>query len=819
MSFKDCLGSIKKAAGGVLSDDEVLEVLEEFDALSRAVAEERPWSSVQAELFNHAQRLAKEAREVELIKRRNDAINKRIAAENTAFLKRFAGGDPYRALIARDVGLLGFEQGGKLSVGAKSTALARRWMGSLINALEKHDLLDLMRRGAADLPIARELWELNREGGRPGVSGSKEALQAARVIHRLQEVMVGRLNRSGAFIKRLGGYIVRQSHDPGRIRREGFQAWYAETWPRVDEERTFGVPLSDDIRRDLYQKLYLDLASGRHLKPETDEDLLTAASFRGGMNLAKKRSAHRTIHFRSADDWWAYNARFGGGSMMELLQGSIVGNARDTALLETWGTNPEAMHRVFVEEIDEALKVAGKAQSDERKVLPPQIMFDVVSGAANRPASAALARWMVLARATQVWSKLGSVVISALGDAPIMSGELKRHGVPFLQRVTAPLTNLLERAVDQGERARLANMLMAYSDGVSSDVFGRFDMGDGRRLPGVVAWMNRAFWKATGAQFWTDSHRSGTARMIAVQMADHLSRPYAQAPESYRRLLGAYGIGEPDWPALKAAVEEVEGLRFVLPQKLGIDGEDAAARRAARRERDDLAARLETFLSDRMDAAVLQPGARTQAILLRGSRPGTPEGELFRAVAQFKSFPAEVLGRVWGERIMQSEYAGLAAIVLAMTAMGGVSTLVSDTLKGIAPPDFTDPEQAGQFVLRSFLRGGGAGILGDFVLGEHDRYGRTMVAQQAGPLLSQFDSAASLYAALIRGEDVAAKAFRMIYTNLPFVNLFYARTALDYLIVYQMQEYLNPGYLRRMERRKEKETGQKYMLAPSEVAG
>jgi hypothetical protein len=57
----------------------------------------------------------------------------------------------------------------------------------------------------------------------------------------------------------------------------------------------------------------------------------------------------------------------------------------------------------------------------------------------------------------------------------------------------------------------------------------------------------------------------------------------------------------------------------------------------------------------------------------------------------------------------------------------------------------------------------------------------------------------------------------MLISNTPFMNLFYTRIVLDYLILYQIQEALDPGSLRRMERRVEREQGQEFLLAPSEV--
>ena len=41
--------------------------------------------------------------------------------------------------------------------------------------------------------------------------------------------------------------------------------------------------------------------------------------------------------------------------------------------------------------------------------------------------------------------------------------------------------------------------------------------------------------------------------------------------------------------------------------------------------------------------------------------------------------------------------------------------------------------------------------------------------------------------------------------------------AADYLFLYELQESLNPGYLRRMERNMEKQTGSEWWLRPTEA--
>ena len=1004
MSLQDCLGEIRKAFDGALSDEAILEVLEEFDAVSRATAEQRPWANVQQELFGHAEKLAKQAREKILIERRNRSMNNRKEAALRAFLDDPAWAkDPNAGATAKVFGSLGFEaQGGKASVHRQGVALGRFWIGSLDNALTKADLMPALQRGVLDRQIAAEMWELGKRNGKPGRTGSKEALEAARIIHRLQETMVARLNRAGAFIKRMPGYIVRQTHDMRLIGRAGFDAWYKDVWPKVDEMRTFNRILADDEREAIYRRLFNEFAAGRH--PSALQDQAWQAFLPSGGNLAKRVSQHRELHFRSGEEWHAYHQKYGRGTILEAVASAAQGNARAVALMETFGTNPEATLRRFVEEADNRAAAIGAKTSEARNRFSPDTLWAIVSGEGNRPADTALARLGNAVRATQVASKLGSAVLSAyLSDPKLQANELARHGVPFLRRALIPWQNVIRMASESGEQRKLANMLQAYRDGMLSEVWGRYDTGDG--LPGVASWFAAKTMKWSGMNRWTTASKANIVATISHEMADRAGTAFDQLEPEYRKLLRSYGITADDWGRLGSAQITVEGVPYVVPHQLkigdflpqrpaqarprmppdqaladiaskrgreanrrrlgeldpleltpdlelraaieanprafdgvmahGIAGADAerqlakllsegidpnrrwntgdlgsatdataraagvgakveapyvliskpgrdmqadgidavivndtaktaigdlrrafpgvefltpaevgawkakpalgeptaADRRAARRARDELSTKLITFIDDRMAAALNEPGARTRAHLIGDSRPGTWRGEFWRAATLFKSFPVEMLNRVYGEKVSSGEYASLAGLFLTMTVLGAATNLVRDAARGIAPPDYAElsPKQGLQLFLRAAVTGGGLGLFGDFVLGEYNRFGGSMTASLAGPVLGQADKAAEIFAGVMRAPaaddpfdaatDVGAKAFKFLYSNLPFVNLWFARQTLDYFVLYNMQEWLNPGYLQRMERRREAETGQRFILAPSEVVG
>jgi hypothetical protein len=146
-------------------------------------------------------------------------------------------------------------------------------------------------------------------------------------------------------------------------------------------------------------------------------------------------------------------------------------------------------------------------------------------------------------------------------------------------------------------------------------------------------------------------------------------------------------------------------------------------------------------------------------------------------------------------------------------ALGYAAMSIKDLIKGREPRDPTDPKT----VIAAFAQGGGLGLYGDFLFGEYSRMGRTFTSSLAGPVLGNLDTLTDLWTRLRNGDDLAAQSFKALIDNTPFANLYWLRPLLDYSILFNIQESLNPGFLRRMERRVERENSQQFIFKPSEV--
>lgn len=242
--------------------------------------------------------------------------------------------------------------------------------------------------------------------------------------------------------------------------------------------------------------------------------------------------------------------------------------------------------------------------------------------------------------------------------------------------------------------------------------------------------------------------------------------------------------------------------------------------------REELSDRMYNFFSDRVGFAAIKPDAKTRAMMLQGTQPGTWLGSGLRLVTQFKSFPIAFLQKAlgasmygsgantMGQAIRSPKAMGdTAQLFLMSTVMGYMSMVAKDLVKGREPRDPTDPRT----MMAAIQQGGGMGIYGDFLFGESkSRTGGTLVSTLAGPTLSTLDDMTDIWRRIRNGDDAAAKAFSTALSVTPYMNVFYLRPVLDYMILNSLTEAMNPGALRRREALITQQNEQGWLMRPSQ---
>lgn len=831
-SYHDCIGVIQKAAGEWLTDGQAKQLLDEIDNIAQIKKASGQLEGINKLVLNDLDGATNALKESALIEKRNALINQKVRTNILAQVRKFAlPGDGVKALLAGQhvnvSGALG-------SIDATGQAITNKFLGQLINGLEKGNLLPIFNSGKFDKEIAIELWQLPH--GEPGITKVPEAKAIADLIHGIQNEVVYRQNRAGAFIKLMPGYIVRQAHDMFKIRADGFEKWAAAVLPKLDGEKTFGTMDPEQFLKEAFE----GFSTGMHykVKGESAADSMTYfLGFKGPSNLARKVSEERVLHFKGAESWHDYNEIYGKQNLREAVIGGIEHSAHNAALMEGLGTNPLAM-------LDDILKVLRSENKGDTKAFDSLKDYTIhnlymqLDGTARIPVYHKLAMMGSAVRIIQNVSKLGGAVLSSVTDIPFQAAALRLNGRGLLESYGGAFANLL-RGRGNAEQREIAHLVGVGFDGIIKDIASRFSAED--TPVGRMSKMQQKYFKLNLMNWWNDSHKTGVALTLSAHLAEQRGKTFADLPEMLKRSLGHYNIGAKDWELVKQTSYQAEdGHWYFTPDRIG-NIEDSrviehlginktqdpsVTSRVLRETKDAIETKFRTYLVDQINHAVPHPGAAEAALLTGPTQPGTVLGEALRFIMQFKSFPLTAVRKGLAPHLYQgtesswikslakgeADYTGLVHLMVGTTIFGYLAGMAKDTVQGVTPRDPKDPNTW----VKAMAQGGGLGIYGDFLFGEFNRYGHSALSTAMGPTAAQFEDVMKLYSRARDGDKVAGQTLRLALNNTPFGNLFYTKAAMDYMFLYQLQESVNPGYLSRMEGRIMKENKQSFYLPPTQ---
>lgn len=826
----DCIDYLKGKFSGV-SEEDIVSIMEEVKK-ERAALEKKIGSvdDLEQQLLQKLQGRVDNAIIAAQAQKRATALQLTKRLEAFDFVTQTFAGRETEGLSALLVGTNRIKAGARKSVDAAQTSLTGYYTGGLLADLQSlgNMHVKLLAKGAMDEDISRAMWSIDNSAAGE-FKGPKEAMDIAKVIHKWQEKARDDANRAGAWIGKEPGYIVRQSHDRERIESAGFQKWSEEIAPKLDWDRTGqGNLLTAEDRNKFLLEVYKNLTMGR-IREAGGSDLSSNFSQARIGSRAKKLSSERVLHFKSGEDWFAYNQKFGMRNLREAVVDGLSQSAHSTALMRILGPSPDSNFEQLQLMVERAMHNAGDAKGikklhNARNRLKNQLKE--VDGTLNYDAVPWLASVGRNLRALTSMAKLGGAVISGITDAPVFSSEMAYQGRGFFRSLVVGITDLTQGR-GTVEQRKILSQLGVFFEGMCGDITARFS---GDETPGAMTRMQNTFFRLNCLTWWTDSWRRVAGLMMAHDLALEKDLDWGGLTMERQRVLSLYDIGADEWAVYRQGkLRAADGRDYMTPEVVNDVSDDVISAYLSKKgvedisplrieeTRIDLEERLRTYFRDRINFAVLEPDAKTRSILRQGTSAGTVPGEALRFALQFKSFPIAYAQKVLGRQIYGMEGSSRGEAIRSFTRLIIMSTLfgygamtIKDLLKGKTPRNPADPRTW----VSAFIQGGGAGIFGDFLFGEYNRFGGSLAATLAGPAAGTLSDFANIYARVRDGDSVAQATLRFVMNNVPGNNLWYIRGPFDYLIGYELFELLNPGYFNRMKRRVERENEQTFWASP-----
>jgi hypothetical protein len=828
MALDRCIADIEKAAQGALSRADILEHLDDIERRFAKRARKSPLESKAQALKAIGEEMAQEAKIAAILEQRQRAIN--VLRKNER-LERYAATPDKKldVLDAMNVGSIKGFEGAADSVHSAGVALSGKLTQTMFGQLERGGLLKLFKDPDFEKQVFAEIWRIT-DPEKAADTGNKLAARAARIIAETTEAGRKLQNDAGAFIGQLPGYVMRQDHDMIRIRKAGLDGWKSDMVNWLDHDETF-----DGDADKFLNHVYDSLQTGKHEQLGGGDDWLMG--YKGPGNLAKKASQGRKLHFKGPEEAFAYHQKYGRGSLLESVNHDLERAAKNTALMRTWGTNPEAAFNADLDQIAAQARDAGDTKTSDkaRASYWRKAMFAQVNGTASMGGNPTVAAVGAFVRGWETLASLGSITASAITDIPVTAGTLRHSGMGYFEGALHQVRSLLEGRTTS-EANEILEHLGIMMDGTVGDYGARFGTLEGPR--GVMAKTTQGFFKWGGIRWWTDRMRAGVGLALSSNLAKLRGKVFSDLPERLKVNLTRYRIGEKEWDLVRQIkVEKARGSEFLTADaanRLSDDqiktylGKPHAKAAEVARARDEINTRLSIYFTDQVDEAINNPGAFERAVATGAQPAGTLLGEAVRAFMQFKTFGISMTRRHFGrelKRLPQMDKAGLAYLILGTTTMGYVAMAAKQMIAGKLPREPEDMTDVAALAGQAFAQGGGMGIYGDFLIGDFDRYGRGPIETLGGPLVGTLADTLKIISKTrtMIGEgkisDVPEKLdadmLRLVKQNLPFQNFIWTKTAVDHLIFYGMMEAASPGYLKRMKRRTEKENKQNYWLSPT----
>ena len=357
-----------------------------------------------------------------------------------------------------------------------------------------------------------------------------------------------------------------------------------------------------------------------------------------------------------------------------------------------------------------------------------------------------------------------------------------------------------------------AALLSLQLDSVAGDLV---SMHTNNMTQGWTGKLANATMKLTLLEGMTNAVRRGFSVQVMNRLAGDTKKSWG-ADAQLRGRLERYGINETDWKVWQAAVPETwRGLEMLTPESI------TRLQGFSRRELNDAVGKMLGYIQEESEFTSINPGLMTRATIRQGTQAGTPGGEALRHTTLFKSFGVAMIERHW-KRMAQIETRGGRVLYGALFASGAilsgaVTNQLLDIMNGRDPRDMRSKE----FWLKAAVRGGGAAILGDIFytgLGGDNAAGQPNLTGLLGPVTGTFADVGltigSAFKKKTEPADVGANLLRIGWQNTPILRSWYTKAVIEHALIHDLQENLSPGYLRRIEKKAQRDFDQQFWWRP-----
>jgi hypothetical protein len=802
-----CKVSLKKAfpkMRGAVVDD----IIDQLEGLRKISRDTREFNDLARKFMQEYTDKAKKIVE-------NKKKNAMVIDQEYRFLMENFGDNMVEGLESMLTGSRVGVQGSGLSVSSYQLAMSQEAFSSLNYGLNKNQLLTLAKSGDLDRDLFKIAYAKNKRMPVPK-DVDPRALELADVYFKVSNIMQDKVELAGSARRRSEGYLGRRAYDGLKVDALGKENFINLMEETLDFDATFNLQADDPkFIKDFLGDLFDDIRSGAidtsRLKSNGPE---FAEVFSQG-SLDARKSKSRELMFKSGDAEYKVHKELGKEVILQDIVEMIGRDSRYASAMQRLGPDFERNWNALNSLAMQNAKPEQSAKLREKQNYLNGLFDFTVKG--PQVGQSTLAKNVMVAKALNRMAILGGVTpISAITDfASHVANVRNATGQNYFSAMYDSFGQYLSSVkLSSSERLELFKELGAYVDNGLGEYISRFSPDE--IMLGTTSRMQDMFFRMTlqtqQSGHWMMSNERHFGKVLGGALKKDKLNPQA---DMYLR---KFGIGEEERALLRNAVDSEGRVTYesmeLLKDQMGP------------KEFEKLKLKVNSYLkinSQRISHPA--PGERERYLLDLGLDKDSVGGVLWNLITDLKSFPISMWSTVNGMTRMSdpskpnmsfkealSSPAGaktMALLISSMTIAGGMSVMLRDMAQN------KKPKFDSKFVVRSMTAGGALGMYGDFLLADYGNRFRSLSGDILGPVISGPATTISSYISDIihnQGSSIKpSKAIQDIYRTIPGNNIFYTKAILDYYILENLQEAVEPGF-KAKKRRNQRRRGDEPLL-------
>ncbi|GHE05559.1 hypothetical protein U879_03555 [Defluviimonas sp. 20V17] len=712
-------------------------------------------------------------------------------------------------------------------LGHEERGLSRYFMGRIGQFLNEHhaDLLGRISKPAQWMNILRELH---------GQATDDEAAKAlAQSIHAAREEQRLMYNAQGGNIGKLDNWGLAHSHDRVKVSQVSFENWYGNLkrpdgtsridWTKIEDDLT-GRPLqaeggpepSEALQRRFLQEIKDNIDYGKGSK-----EVVYGRNKGSGLSIENSR----VLHFKSADDWIAYNKAFGTGTPFNALVSQMNSMSRritEARMLSVNGdAGLDAVRQMLAKRVrDERLpseisdSMEGNVQHAERmlKVLRPGV------GPKGRFSRAAASFFATTREVMNAAFLDRSVIISSLSDT-----NLSRLGLQTLEmnpgNMLTTYGKLMAESLKGGGLTHEELLQQGWIGQALANPHVAMDRYNSEYPAHTVAkLLSNASMQIQGHLAHTDNIQMAIQHEIAGTWGAAADKTFDELAPRLRAEMQKHGITAGDWDTFRQPAgiyTAANGAKFLTPfwWRHAAEGAPDVI--------DRTFLKFQSFMEKWTEMGVPSRNLWVSGIFdpkAHGMTPGSLPYEFLKSAGMFKSVIGSMM--VSQYRMAMAHPGGwsrvrfVADLAASNLMVGAMALQINDVLMG-RDPQAMDPRTHPGFIAHAFIRGGALGPIGDVLSVGSSPWGG-IAAYVAGPMPQASQDAynlafkaSSLLAAWAMGGATSKQRSALLkemahlgmrYTPMGQTPLLAGGAAMDRLIWDQLWMALDPEAVKAMEK-------------------